>query len=272
MILPVSYLIALQASTMSRSVEALNAQLLSQLECPVCLDTCTPPIYMCVNGHGVCAQCQPQLKECSTCRAYGKPTLRCVQLEKIAVLVELPCGNQLNGCNLMFAMGDLAKHLPKCRHGFICHLCKEWKGSTQSLKKHVMEKHGTRFFQVPTSGELKLRRDIQVIFGLQIQSPLMFGFNGDVFWLEDKFNSATCIFSRTMRIVSHDDEDAARYYYSVEFKSKDAKSHLKVCNQADMLKEGDAPGNMDILIPADIIDANDRGFIECSLKISQTHI
>ncbi len=48
------------------SVEA--EQVLSLLECPVCLDHITPPVRQCVKGHLVCADCFPRLHHCPTCR------------------------------------------------------------------------------------------------------------------------------------------------------------------------------------------------------------
>ena len=40
----------------------------SELECPVCLETATIPIYSCQESHIICSSCRPKLKECPECR------------------------------------------------------------------------------------------------------------------------------------------------------------------------------------------------------------
>ena len=41
-------------------------QILTLLECPVCLDHITPPIKQCIKGHLVCTDCFPHLPHCPT--------------------------------------------------------------------------------------------------------------------------------------------------------------------------------------------------------------
>merc|ERR1719317_1253897 len=40
------------------------AEVEAELECPVCMDVSRPPIYQCEEGHIVCPNCKPMLKEC----------------------------------------------------------------------------------------------------------------------------------------------------------------------------------------------------------------
>jgi len=47
-----------------------------ELECPVCFETATAPIYMCTEQHLVCALCRPKLSECPTCREVYTERLR----------------------------------------------------------------------------------------------------------------------------------------------------------------------------------------------------
>jgi len=39
-----------------------------ELECPVCLEESSPPIFTCAAQHLVCGNCRPSLKECVVCR------------------------------------------------------------------------------------------------------------------------------------------------------------------------------------------------------------
>ena len=38
------------------------------LECPVCFEVCTKPIFMCDLSHQICKQCRPKMKVCPQCR------------------------------------------------------------------------------------------------------------------------------------------------------------------------------------------------------------
>ena len=45
-----------------------------ELECPVCLDVASSPIFMCSEQHLICSTCRPKLSNCPECRVgyYGK--------------------------------------------------------------------------------------------------------------------------------------------------------------------------------------------------------
>jgi len=51
-----------------KSLEAQISGMSLDLECPVCLNVCEPPIYSCVAQHPVCSGCRPDLKHCPVCR------------------------------------------------------------------------------------------------------------------------------------------------------------------------------------------------------------
>jgi len=53
---------------LARSLEAQISDMSLDLECPVCLNVCKPPIYSCVAQHPVCSECRPNLKHCPVCR------------------------------------------------------------------------------------------------------------------------------------------------------------------------------------------------------------
>ena len=39
-----------------------------ELECPVCLELASAPIYMCMEQHLVCRGCRPKISSCPECR------------------------------------------------------------------------------------------------------------------------------------------------------------------------------------------------------------
>ena len=40
----------------------------ADLECPVCFETASVPIFMCSEMHLICNRCRPKIKECPECR------------------------------------------------------------------------------------------------------------------------------------------------------------------------------------------------------------
>jgi len=53
-----------QAKCLEEEISALSLD----LECPVCLIVCAPPIYSCLAQHPVCSECRKDLKQCVVCR------------------------------------------------------------------------------------------------------------------------------------------------------------------------------------------------------------
>ena len=56
---------------------------MSALDCPVCYDILTPPIFQCANGHVICKDCIERLeesghRECPTCRVSMIRRIRCL--------------------------------------------------------------------------------------------------------------------------------------------------------------------------------------------------
>merc|ERR1712129_670154 len=58
------------------SFGSLELQQVEELECPVCLTTCSPPIYTCSYQHLLCSTCRPQLTTCQVCRVVLGDELR----------------------------------------------------------------------------------------------------------------------------------------------------------------------------------------------------
>ena len=68
---------------MASKVALSDDDLKDLLECPICLTIPNEgPIYQCENGHIVCKDCHPKVKECPQCRCELGIN-RALQLEKI---------------------------------------------------------------------------------------------------------------------------------------------------------------------------------------------
>ncbi|KAJ8929367.1 hypothetical protein NQ314_017948 [Rhamnusium bicolor] len=62
---------------------------LQMLECPLCKEYMSPPIYQCLSGHTICNTCKDKKESCSTCEAKIENTRNYV-LEDLSKKVELP--------------------------------------------------------------------------------------------------------------------------------------------------------------------------------------
>ncbi|KAG5869055.1 hypothetical protein JTB14_032241 [Gonioctena quinquepunctata] len=58
-----------------------NESLLTELECPICMEYMKPPIWMCSMGHSICNSCKPNVMKCPTCQV-GLKRNRNFALEK----------------------------------------------------------------------------------------------------------------------------------------------------------------------------------------------
>lgn len=63
------------------------------LECPICKEYMSPPIYQCLTGHTVCNICKPKKETCATCNEKVENT-RNYSLEELSKKVELPTENE----------------------------------------------------------------------------------------------------------------------------------------------------------------------------------
>ena len=124
---------------------AVDEALLSDLECPVCMEYMVPPIKLCTNGHNICSKCRGTVQRCPICRAEFSVT-RNVALENIVRRQKYPCANRQNGCRDRFSIEHVAKHQAACVYGKInCPLnlygtC-SWNGLKTGLKRHAKAAH-----------------------------------------------------------------------------------------------------------------------------------
>jgi E3 ubiquitin-protein ligase SIAH1 len=124
---------------------AVGEVLLSDLECPVCMQYMVPPIKLCTKGHSICSKCRGRVQRCPTCRAEFSE-IRSVALENIVRRQKYPCANRQNGCLDRFSVEHIAKHHDVCIYGKIkCpfHLLKmcSWNGLKNDLKEHAEAEH-----------------------------------------------------------------------------------------------------------------------------------
>ncbi|MED6205208.1 hypothetical protein PIB30_015768 [Stylosanthes scabra] len=83
------------------------------LDCPICFDSFTIPIYQCENGHAACSTCCINLEKCPTC-SLQMGSIRVRALEKVLESMKVPCSHAKYGCNATFSYTAKSAHESNC--------------------------------------------------------------------------------------------------------------------------------------------------------------
>ncbi|XP_010454972.1 PREDICTED: E3 ubiquitin-protein ligase SINA-like 7 [Camelina sativa] len=86
---------------------------LEVLECPICFETMTIPIFQCDNGHLACSSCCPKLSKCPSC-ALPIGRIRCRAMESVLRSISIPCPNAKLGCTKNVSYGLESTHVKEC--------------------------------------------------------------------------------------------------------------------------------------------------------------
>jgi E3 ubiquitin-protein ligase SIAH1 len=216
------------ASNMQSRFTNLEQILLSQLECPVCMEYMRPPIILCANGHNICNIWKQKVPHCPTCRQQFVNT-RNVALEKVATELKYPCTYRSYGCREIYSFVLIGQHQQKSR--YISQPCPvnkmniwhcNWTGISSSTMSYLKQAHshmcmgdyGLGEGSVPISG---VTPDI-------VRFTFIFVRN-DVFcsWSEIKNG----LFYSVLQYIDPA-ADAAKYRYRLEFFIKEHTESLRI--------------------------------------------
>ncbi|XP_015583003.2 E3 ubiquitin-protein ligase SINA-like 10 [Ricinus communis] len=113
------------------------------LDCPICYECLSIPVFQCENGHTACSSCCRKLAhKCPSCSlpiGYN----RCRAIEKVLESVKLPCHNLKYGCKEMVSYSKKLDHDKICNNTpCSCPLsgC-SFVGSSRQLYQHFSIKH-----------------------------------------------------------------------------------------------------------------------------------
>lgn len=109
------------SSNGKRAAASVTLSDLDVLDCKICFEPLTIPVYQCVSGHTACSQCCTRLKnKCASCtRKTGKN--RCRAIEEVLESVKTTCCYQDYGCKAVIAYCRKQKHEKTCSFApFMC--------------------------------------------------------------------------------------------------------------------------------------------------------
>uniref|UniRef100_A0A2P2JA74 RING-type E3 ubiquitin transferase n=1 Tax=Rhizophora mucronata TaxID=61149 RepID=A0A2P2JA74_RHIMU len=112
------------------------------LDCPICYEPLTIPVFQCDNGHIACSPCCSKLlQKCPSCSlpiGYN----RCRAMEKVLESVKIPCQNMKYGCKEIIGYGKKYGHEETC-HYVPCS-CPQSGCSFIGSSNQVYEHYGTK--------------------------------------------------------------------------------------------------------------------------------
>ncbi|CAN6441906.1 unnamed protein product [Victoria cruziana] len=113
------------------------------LDCPICMEPLTPPIYQCWNGHIACSSCCLKLKgKCHTCAGFIG-LRRCLAMEKVVESITIKCCYARFGCLKSIGYADKVKHEDYCIYApYICPILNcTFVGTSEQISFHFMSVH-----------------------------------------------------------------------------------------------------------------------------------
>lgn len=115
------------------------------LDCPICFDALTVPVFQCENGHIACSSCCAKIaNKCPSC-ALPIGYNRCRAMEKVIECIKIPCRNAKYGCKDSIFFSKRTEHESVCIHTpCSCPLqdC-SFTGSSYHLYTHFSDQHET---------------------------------------------------------------------------------------------------------------------------------
>ncbi|KAL1192355.1 E3 ubiquitin-protein ligase SINA-like 2 [Cardamine amara subsp. amara] len=91
---------------------------LDLLDCPVCCNALSAPIFQCGNGHIVCSSCCTKMRQkCPYC-TLPIGNYRCRVIENVLEAITIPCRFTKNGCKQKFSYGKEVAHENECTFGW----------------------------------------------------------------------------------------------------------------------------------------------------------
>eukprot|EP01006_Ploeotia_vitrea_P044654 TRINITY_DN66845_c4_g6_i1.p1 TRINITY_DN66845_c4_g6~~TRINITY_DN66845_c4_g6_i1.p1 ORF type:complete len:338 (-),score=9.39 TRINITY_DN66845_c4_g6_i1:272-1258(-) len=113
------------------------------IECHICMETMSPPIYQCHAGHLICEDCFPTLDACPTCRKKlnKQSPIRCRVSEALAATLTVSC--PFPGCGHTTTADKIKEHKGSClSRPLACPKCNRKEATPADLANHFNTVHG----------------------------------------------------------------------------------------------------------------------------------
>ncbi|CAM0878970.1 unnamed protein product [Alopecurus aequalis] len=133
------------------------------LDCPICFEPLSPPIFQCSVGHFICSSCRGKHLDnkchiCSTKTTFN----RCFGMEHVVQSVKVPCFNAMYGCTKKVPYYQKEEHENVCRiWGCFCPVSDcTFLGTPEGLMDHLTSEHEIPSTTLPDSDMASLRLQV----------------------------------------------------------------------------------------------------------------
>ncbi|CAA2983779.1 E3 ubiquitin- ligase SINA-like 6 [Olea europaea subsp. europaea] len=220
------------------------------LDCPICLEPLTLPVFQCENGHIACAPCcTKMLNRCRNCSlpiGYN----RCRAIEKVVESVKISCQNADYGCKQTIHYGYKLDHEKACLY-MPCscpQIACNYVGSSKGLYRHFELNHSncSRQFRFNLMVSISLEKNQNQLFLQEKTEGTLFILNRSIDRLGSLFN-VVCV-----------GPSSAKRRYSYTLTSKDGESSIKLESVADNMPKWipQPPVKKYLLVPNDFIGSS----------------
>ncbi|CAI9752948.1 unnamed protein product [Fraxinus pennsylvanica] len=223
------------------------------LDCPICLEPLTLPVFQCENGHIACAPCcTKMLHRCGNCSlpiGYN----RCRAIEKVVESVKIACENEGYGCKQLISYSYKLDHEKACIYvPCSCpHLACDYVGSFEGLYTHFVINHSncSQRFHFSLTVSISFDKNQKQLFLQEKTERTLFVLNRSIDRLGSLFD-IVCI-----------GPTSARRRYSYTLAAKDGgESSIRLESVADNMPKWIAhpPVKKYLLVPNDFVGSSGR--------------
>ncbi|OIT04948.1 PREDICTED: E3 ubiquitin-protein ligase SINA-like 7 [Nicotiana attenuata] len=118
------------------------------LDCPICLEPLSTPVFQCENGHIACASCCIKIaNKCPSC-CWPIGYNRCRAIEKVLESVKVSCMNKIYGCKEILSYGKKTDHENTCTYVPCTCPCCDFTATSTKVYAHFRVNHGSLVEQI----------------------------------------------------------------------------------------------------------------------------
>ncbi|MQL92650.1 hypothetical protein Taro_025278 [Colocasia esculenta] len=221
------------------------------LDCPICFEELSPPIFQCYNGHIACSSCCSNVKDCPFCKSMI--VLRCLAVEKVMESVKVSCPYASSGCEQVINYVNIDVHKRMCAYSPCCCPTADctFEGPMRELYPHFIEGHRgcSVSFQYNRACSVMMRKDEHF-------HVLSHGQDGVLFLLLNKTNVGTG--NAVMVACLGPDSMEEKYTYKVKATDQMRVSSIQLESPMTNIRswEGTLPQKKFLLIPEELFAFN----------------
>lgn len=208
---------------MAESIEELS----KDLECSICNELMTPPIYLCRRHHDICHVCKSKITHCTLCKS-SITNLRDYSLEEESGYMIYGCKN--DGCNYTCNGIDMRMHELYCTYRrYVCPIASNcnWYDLLCTLEEHVNVEHNIPVVNYDTKKLIVWRRHNLIVLSYSYDHYFMINvYNSN----DDDLLLINC------KLIGPSTTDVIKYIYVVKFRdcdNIDSMTFVRRCKNYD---------------------------------------